>query len=80
MADEFIVTVTVLMAAGQSPAEALVVKVKITVPVVILGVNVVVKAFGLLNMPVPTGALHVALVAEPPIVPTKLALPPTQMV
>ena len=56
----------------------MVVKVSVIDPDVIEGVYVEVKLDALLN--VPEGALHVALVAEPPIIPFRLTVPPTQIV
>ena len=53
------------------------VNVSVIDPEVIDGVYVVVKLVASLN--VPDGALHVALVAEPPNIPLKFTVFPTQM-
>ncbi len=70
------------MAAVHAPAGSLVVSVSVTVPAVIsaaLGVYIAlsVVAFGA-NVPVPP--LHVALVAEPPIVPASVTVLPAHIV
>ena len=72
----FTVMTTVEVLDGQGPAGSLVVSVKVTVPEAIVGVYVDVKELGLEN--VPLGALHVALVALPPMVPANVIDPPAQ--
>lgn len=73
------VITTVLIAAAQGPAPSgsLVVNVSITVPLVILGVYVDVREPGAEN--VPLGALHIEVVALPPIVPARVTVPPAQI-
>jgi hypothetical protein len=50
----------------------------VTVPFGILGVYVDVNELGFEN--VPLGAVHIALVALPPILPAKVTVPPAHMV
>ena len=64
------------VAAGQTVDGTFVVKVTTAKPDAIVGVNMVVNEFVGLN--VPDGELHVAEVAEPPIVPVSVIVPPAQ--
>ena len=73
-----ITTVDVAAVHGPAPSGSFVVKVRVTVPVVIDGVYVDVKEVGAEN--VPLGALHVELVAPPPIVPARVTVPPAHIV
>jgi hypothetical protein len=70
--DAITVITTVETAAkhGPAPSGSFVVSVSVTGPLGILGVYVDVSEFGLENMPL--GAVHVALVALPPILPAKV--------
>jgi hypothetical protein len=72
----FTVIITVDVTAGQGPAGSLVVNVSVTVPLVIEGVYVDVSEFAFEKLP--EGALHVELVAPPPIVPASVILLPAQ--
>jgi len=81
VAAEFTVITTVEVAAVQgppAPSGSFVVNVRVTVPVVIDGVYVDVKEDAFEK--VPLGALHVELVALPPIVPANVTVPPAQIV
>ena len=73
--DVTIEIVTWSFTEGQGPFA---VKVSVIDPEVIEGVYVEVKLDAILN--VPDAAVQVALVAEPPIIPFRLTLPPTQIV
>ena len=71
----FTVITTVLTAAAHGGPDGLfVVSVKVTVPDAIVGVYVEVKEFTLEN--VPLGALHVEVVALPPMLPASVIVPP----
>lgn len=72
------VITTVLVAAvhGPAPSGSLVVKVNVTVPPVILGVYVEVSELG--EEKVPLGAVHIELLAPPPILPESVIVPPAQ--
>jgi hypothetical protein len=72
----FIVTVDV--AAGHAPAGSFVVSVKITEPVIIVGVYVDVNEAAFEK--VPLGAVQVEVVALPPMVPANVIVPPAQTV
>ena len=81
VAAEFTVITTVEVAAVQgppAPSGSFVVNVRVTVPVVIDGVYVDVKEDAFEK--VPLGALHVELVALPPIVPANVIVPPAHTV
>ena len=71
---------TVLTAAehGPAPSGSFVVRVSVTVPEVIEGVYVEVSELAFEKLPVP--ALHVELVALPPLVPARVMVPPPQTV
>ena len=71
-----IVTVDVAGPQGPAPSGSFVVKVNITEPLVMLGVYVDVNEVTFEK--VPLGALHVELVALPPIVPARVTVPPAQ--
>ena len=71
-------TVEVAGKQGPAPSGSFVVKVSVTVPLPILGVYVDVNEFTFEK--VPLRALHVELVALPPIVPAKEMVPPAQTV
>ena len=62
----------------QSPSGSFVVNVRVTLPLAILGVYVDVSEPAFEK--VPLGALHVELVALPPMVPFNVTLPPAQIV
>ena len=64
------------LAAGQTVDGTLVVKVTTAKPEAIVGVKIVVKA--LVGLKVPEGEDQVAEVAEPPIVPVSVIVPPAQ--
>ena len=64
------------VAAGHTVEGTLVVKVTTAKPEGMVGVNTVVKA--LTGLKVPDGELQVAEVAEPPIVPVSVMVPPAQ--
>jgi len=68
------VTTIVETPAGQMPAGSFDVSVKVTVPLVMDGVYVDVNELAFEK--VPPGALHVELVALPPLVPAKVIIPP----
>ena len=74
----FTVMTTVLVAAlqGPAPSGSFVVSVSVTVPLAIVGVYVEVNEFTLEK--VPLGALHVELVALPPILPASVMVPSAQ--
>ena len=74
----FTVITTVDTAGTHSPGGSFVVNVSVTDPVVIEGVYVEVKEVG--SEKVPEGALHVALVAVPPMVPFKVTVPPAHTI
>ena len=75
----FTVITTVLVAGAHGgPPGLLVVSVSVTVPDAIVGVYVEVKEFTLEN--VPLGALHVEVVALPPMLPASVMVPPAQTV
>ena len=76
MAAGLTVITTVLIAAGHPPAPSgsLVVRVNVTVPLAIDGVYVEVSE--VTSEKVPLGALHVELVAVPPIPPARVTVPP----
>ena len=71
VADGLTVITTVLVAAEQGPP---VVNVNVTVPLVIDGVYVEVRAFSFENVPLP--ALQIELVALPPVLPERVTVPP----
>ena len=64
------------LAAGQTVEGTFVVKVTTAKPEGIVGANIVVNA--LVGLNVPEGELHVAEVAEPPMVPVRVTVPPAQ--
>ena len=64
------------VAAGQTVEGTFVVNVTTAKPDAIVGVNMVVKA--LVGLNVPEGELQVAEVAEPPMVPVSVTVPPAQ--
>jgi hypothetical protein len=76
----FTVMITCEVAATQGPASSgsFVVNVRVTLPLAILGVYVEVSEPAFEK--VPLGAVHVEVVAPPPIVPFKFMLPPAQTV
>ena len=75
---ELTVIITVEVAAGHAALGLLVVNVKVTVPLAILGVYVDVREAVLEK--VPLGALQVDVVALPPMVPAKVIVPPAHTV
>lgn len=70
----FTVTLTLAAAAGHTVEGTFVVKVTTAKPEAIVGVKMVVNA--LVGLKVPEGELHVAEVAEPPIVPVNVIVAP----
>jgi hypothetical protein len=70
------VTLTLVVAAGQTVDGTLVVKVTTAKPEAIVGVNIVVNA--LVGLKVPEGELQVSEVADPPIVPVRVMVEPAQ--
>ena len=71
-----ITTCDVAAVQGPPPSGSFVVKVRVTVPLVILGVYVEVSEPSFEK--VPLGAVHVEVVAPPPIFPFNVTLPPAQ--
>jgi hypothetical protein len=69
-----ITTVDATAVHGPAPSGSFVVNVSVTDPLAILGVYIEVSEFGSEN--VPLGAVHVALVALPPMVPANVTVPP----
>jgi hypothetical protein len=76
--DGLTIITTVDVTAVQIPGGSLVVSVRVTEPLVILGVYVEVSEVGLEN--VPLGAVQVDELALPPIVPFNVTDPPAQTV
>jgi hypothetical protein len=74
----FAVITTVEVAGVQGPVGSSVVKVRVTVPLLIVGVYVEVKEFTFEN--VPLAALQVELLALPPMLPAKVIVPPAHTV
>jgi hypothetical protein len=70
------VITTVEVSAEHGPAGSFVVNVSVIVPLVIEGVNVDVSEFAFEKFPL--GALHVPLVALPPMLPANVIVPPAQ--
>ena len=73
-----ITTVETAAAHGPAPSGSLVVKVNVTFPLVIVGLNVDVSEAAFEN--VPLGAVQVELAALPPMLPDKVTVPPAHIV
>ena len=74
----FTVITTVEVATGHGPEGSLVVRVSVTVPFEMDGVYVEVREFTLEKFPL--SALHVEVIALPPMLPARVTDPPAQTV